>query len=338
MRVKRGLSVALLALVSFSYFGLSLSDSVSASTTLATVALKSKASDLIIAATNPQLDCRGSGESEGAHPGWSSEVAIKLKRVDISPLRHLFYWCSAAAPSGQGAISYTVTSTLGGMSCETTQTSCEMDGVQTGPNPEIMATDQTRSYSSPSFAIQNNGTPFSCKAKFNYCNPGPGNMSFPSYGNTGSSSMGDCTFAAVANWEEIVQGIIPDNSLIQNEFIDAGGTPDLGLTNSQVFNYWHDHGIGGIFLGAALPLYTDPVQLKSAIDDPHIKAVIASLNLAKGQNFAGNTMSQASYHWVVVDGYTPQGPLVATWGKTLQMTWQQWNLEAVSMWGINTHI
>jgi len=58
------------------------------------------------------------------------------------------------------------------------------------------------------------------------------------------------------------------------------------------------------------------------------------LNFTKGQNFAGVTLPDSSYHWVVVDGYTPEGPLVATWGKTLQMTWQQWNLEVVSMWGI----
>ena len=76
----------------------------------------------------------------------------------------------------------------------------------------------------------------------------------------------------------------------------------------------------------------------NAIDDPNVRAVIASLNLPKGQNFAGVTMQDSSYHWVVVDGYTPEGPLVATWGMTLQMTWQQWNLEAVSMWGISTRL
>ena len=72
----------------------------------------------------------------------------------------------------------------------------------------------------------------------------------------------------------------------------------------------------------------------NALDDTRVKAVIASLNFTKGQNFAGVTLPDSSYHWVVVDGYTPEGPLVATWGKTLQMTWQQWNLEVVSMWGI----
>jgi len=225
---------------------------------------------------------------------------------------------------------------FGAVTCETTQTFCALDGVPAGTTFQIMATDQTGSYPSANFAIQNSGTPWLCNTSVNFCNPGPGNLNFPSYGNVAPIGIGICTFAAVANWEEIVLGTIPDTSLIQTEFTDAGGTPNLGLTNSQVFNYWRNHGIGGTYLNEELPFYSDPVNLKMAIDDQGLRAVIASLNLAKGQNFAGNTMPEASYHWVVVDGYTPQGPLIETWGKTLQMTWQQWNLEIVSMWGITT--
>lgn len=285
---------------------------------------------------DPHLRCNGSGELSGIHPGWSSEKAINLTSVDLSSSSHALYWCPAAAAPGGGSISYTVTAMFGAVTCETTQTFCAMDGVPAGTTFQIMATDQTGSYPSANFAIQNSGTPLLCNTRVNFCNPGPGNLNFPSYGNVAPIGIGDCTFAAVANWEEIVLGTIPDTSLIQKEFTDAGGTPDLGLTNSQVFNYWRNHGIGGTYLNSELPFYSDPVNLKMAIDDQGLRAVIASLNLAKGQNFAGNTMPEASYHWVVVDGYTPQGPLVATWGKTLQMTWQQWNLEIVSMWGITT--
>ena len=336
MRIKCEAFVALVALVSFSYLVLSLSDSASASSTLSGIHRATNAPDANPTAANLQFDCRGSGELSGAHPGWSSDTAIKLKRVDLSPRRHVFYWCPAAAPSGQGQISYTLTSFLGAITCETTRTSCEMDGVPAGLNFQIMATDQTQSYPLPTPAIQNSGTPLPCTAASGYCNLGPGNLTFPSYGNVGPGALGDCTFAAVANWEEIVLGTIPDPSLIQSEFSDAGGTSNLGLTNSQVFSYWRDHGIAGVFLNTALPLSTDPIQLMNTLGDPSVKGVIASINLSKGQNFAGYTMPEASYHWVVVDGYTPQGPLVATWGKTLQVTWQQWNLEIVSMWGITT--
>lgn len=288
------------------------------------------------AGADPHLECDGSGELMGAHPGWSSEKAIKLTLVDDSIFRRAFFWCPAAAPSANGTISYTITSKLGAVTCETTQTFCELEGVPTGTAFEIMATDESGSYPLPTFAIQNTGTPVLCNTAANFCNPGPGNLIFPSYGNMAPVGIGDCTFAAVANWEEIVLGTTPNTSLILNEFADAGGTSNLGLTNSQVFNYWRTHGIGGTYLNSELPFYADPVHLKMAIDDPGVRAVIASLNLAKGQSFAGTTMPEASYHWVVVDGYTPQGPLVATWGKTLQMTWQQWSSEIVSMWGITT--
>ena len=285
---------------------------------------------------NPQLRCSGSGELLGNHPGWSSKGAINLTIVKLPNSDIGLYWCPAAAPYSQGTISYTVTSSLGGITCETVLTSCEMKGAAAQGEFQVMATDETGSYPSADPAIQNSGSPYLCATQVNFCNPGPGGLTFPSYGNIAPTGIGNCTFAAVANWEEVVLGTVPDTALIQAEFIEAGGTPTGGLTNSQVFNYWQAKGIGGTLLNAALPFYTDPSNLMKAIDDSNVKAVIASLNLPKGQNFAGNRMQDSSYHWVVVDGYTPQGPLVATWGMTLQMTWQQWNLEVVSMWGITT--
>lgn len=336
MKINRSASVTLLLAVSLSSIGASLSENAWASRPLLPAKSYNKTAGVNLVAANLQLDCQGSGELSGTHPGWSREKAINLTRVDISTYRHMFYWCAASAPSGGGKISYTLTSFLGGITCETTQTFCEMDGVPAGLNFQIMATDQTGSYLSPMIAIQNSGTTLPCKAAINYCNSGPGNLTFPSYGNGDSVGIGNCTFAAVANWEKIVLGTVPDTSLIQSEFIEAGGTPNLGLTNSQVFSYWRTHGIGGTYLDSELPFYSDPVQLMNAIDNPRIRAVIASINLAKGQSFAGYTMSDASYHWIVVVGYTPQGPLVASWGRTLQMTWQQWNLEIVAMWGITT--
>lgn len=294
--------------------------------------------NILPASANPQLRCAGSGEISGNHPGWSSPAAINLTLVDLGSSDFGLYWCPAAAPSGLGEISYTVTSSLGGITCETTATSCEMSGVSRQGTFNVMATDETGSFPSGTFAIQNTGTYFACIPSVNFCNPGPGVLGYPTYGNVAPIGIGDCTFAAVANWEQVVLDRQPDNAQVQAEFSNAGGTDTLGLTNSQVFNYWQSHGIAGIYLNAALPFYTDPVHLKLAIDDPQIKAVIASLNFSKGQSFAGNVISDSSYHWVVVDGYTPQGPLVVTWGQTLQMTWQQWNLEAVTMWGISTRM
>ena len=287
---------------------------------------------------DPQLRCSGSGELSGSHPGWSSKKAINLTIVNLSNSDVGLYWCPASAPNGQGTISYTVTSSLGGITCETVQFSCELKGAAAQGTFEVMATDETGSYPSTNPAIQNSGSLYLCATQINFCNPGPGGLTFPSYGNTAPIGIGDCTFAAVANWEEVVLGTVPDTALIQSEFVDAGGTSNLGLTNNQVFDYWQSKGIGGTLLNVALPFYTDPQHLMNAIDDPNVRAVIVSLYLPEGQNIGGVTVQDSSYHWVVVDGYTPQGPIIATWGMTLQITWQQWNLEIVSMWGITTRI
>ena len=211
-----------------------------------------------------------------------------------------------------------------------------MQGISPSSNLSLMATDETGSYEAYAPAVQNSGLPTICTKAVSYCNPGPLNLTFPTYGNVAPSGAGNCTFAAVANWEEIALGLHADPATINKEFKSAGGTPALGLTNDQVFNYWTNFGIAGVFLQKSATIPTDPINLMRSIHDPNIRTVIASLNLSKDQNFAGTTNPNASYHWVVVNGYTPQGPLVISWGQRLQMTWQQWNLEAVTMWSINT--
>ena len=61
--------------------------------------------------------------------------------------------------------------------------------------------------------------------------------------------------------------------------------------------------------------------------------MIAELSFGKSWPFAQYLMS-ASLHDVVVVGFTPEGPLVVSWGEVLQMTWQQWSDEVLGMWGV----
>jgi hypothetical protein len=211
-----------------------------------------------------------------------------------------------------------------------------MTGISPASNLTLMATDETGSYLSSDPAIQNSGLPTSCVKSRMFCNPGSTGLVFPAYGNVAPTGFGNCTFAAVANWEQIVLGIHPDPASINEQFKSAGGSGALGLTDDQVFNYWSSFGIAAVFLKSAHSIPIDPQSLMRSVDDRGVRAVIASLNLAKNQNFAGTTNPAASYHWVVIDGYTPQGPLVVTWGKRVQMSWQQWNLEAVMSWSLET--
>jgi hypothetical protein len=106
------------------------------------------------------------------------------------------------------------------------------------------------------------------------------------------------------------------------------------LSNEQVFNFWSVNGIGGVRLKSRSELPRDPATLQLSLKDPGIKALIAQMKFAKGQNFAGLKIPQAEHHWLLVTGYTPTGPVVVSWGMTLQVTWQQWNVESETMWSI----
>lgn len=282
------------------------------------------------------FSCSGSGEITGNHPGWASNVA---QRLNLSPRGNSTYeitWCPASAPNGVGQISYTVTSSLGAITCETTALSCVMKGVSSTSKFWLMASDETGSYMTESLAVANSGVPLLCKKTLLQCNTGPSTKVFPTYGNTAPLGAGNCTFAAVANWEQIVLGIRADPAVLKVEFEAAGGNNNLGLTTDQVFNYWKTFGIAGVYAESWKSVPVDPLSLMNSIDNSEIGVVIASINLTKNQNFAGTSNPNSSYHWVVVDGYTPQGPLVVSWGQTLQMTWQQWNLESVTTWQITT--
>ena len=336
MSINRIASVALVALVSFSYLGLSLSDSVSASTTLPTVNTASNVSDASLAAANPQLDCRGSGELRGAHPGWSSPQAPELTLVALDNSTFGVFWCPAAAPAGQGAISYTVTEPSHGRSCETTLTYCAMSGISASTPLWLMATDATGSYRGLGNAIQNSGDIDQCDPTSTPCSIPHELLSTGFAGNHGGNSITDCTFAAVANWEKIALGLPIDQKRLDAEFATTNGA-GKGLTDDQVFSFWKENGIDGVHLNTATRLAVDPVTLEQVVGDPKIKAVIAQLNFSVGSTFGGVQISAASYHWVVIDGYTTMGPLAVTWGKTYQMTWQQWNMEAMNMWRISAN-
>jgi len=286
------------------------------------------------ASTDPKLSCVGSGESSGPYPGWSSSSASKFTVITLDNSGDYgVYWCPAANPSGKNPISYTVTASSGGESCETIQTQCEVSGVQGNPTFYLMATDENGSYKSADPLIANSGSTLPCVNFQNYCQSTLAGRTYPLYGNSGPDSIGDCTFAAVANWEHIVLGKNPDPAIIGFEFSSAGGTSASGLSHDRVFSYWKNFGIAGVFLQAQHPYYIDPYDLENALDNPDIGVVIAELQFVKGQNFAGYLPGTGG-HWVLVVGYTPMGPLVVTWGATLQMTWQQWNYQATYMWGI----
>ncbi len=289
------------------------------------------------ASANPNLACEGSGETSGIYPGWSSSSASHLTNVPLENAgSYGIYWCPAANPQGKGLISYTITTSPGGASCETIETQCVISNVSSNSTFYLMATDEVGSYKYSQPLISNSGETELCQNFLNWCNSTLADQTYPAYGNVAPVSIGDCTFAAVANWEQIVLGKDPDPTQIGFEFGKAGGSQTPGLTSDQVFRYWQNNGIAGVYLKTAQSYFVDPYDLENAIDNPDIGVVIAQLKFSVGDPFAGYNISESGGHWLLVVGYTPTGPLVVTWGGTLQMTWQQWNYETTAMWGITT--
>ncbi len=164
-----------------------------------------------------------------------------------------------------------------------------------------------------------------------HCDYGAAYQSFRTWGNGVRQLLGDCTFAAAANWEQIVLGVHADPTVIGDEFAQAGGNEHTGLAQSTLWSYWQDDGIAGIRLTSRHTYTSDRADVENAVRT--YAAMIAELTFATDDHFAQYVVS-AKLHDVVVDGFTPKGPLVVSWGQTLQMTWQQWKEEVLGVWRI----
>jgi len=160
-----------------------------------------------------------------------------------------------------------------------------------------------------------------------YQTPEPYNFPTSDWGNLGSIS--DCTFAAAADWEELILGNAPDPYQIATEFGQAGGT-DQGLTIGQLFTYWENHGIAGVRVKGYQELIPNQTNLEGSVYAN--KAVLGSLYFSADSTIDGIAVG-AGGHMVLVDGYNATGPVVVSWGFSgWQMTWQEWNSEATGVW------
>jgi hypothetical protein len=182
--------------------------------------------------------------------------------------------------------------------------------------------------------------PPSLQGYLDVCTPGPDcyfgpiYASYPDYGNAAPTGLGDCTFAAAADWERIVLHATPDPTVIGYEFGAAGGTASGGLTHNALFTYWMQQGIAGIRAIGFNRYYSDKTNVENGVRS--YGAMLVELRFVAGTGFAQYVIPTDSGHMAVVDGFTPTGPLVVSWGQTLQMTWDQWNAEVTGMWGVAT--
>jgi hypothetical protein len=168
-----------------------------------------------------------------------------------------------------------------------------------------------------------------------HCYLGPISNTYSDYGNHAPDGLGDCAFAAVAYWEQIVLNITPDPAVIGYQFAAAGGTAQGGITQTAVWNYWEKYGIGGSVQTGLQTFNTDQTNVESAVRA--YGAMIVTMQVKAGDYLGQFRFATTGGHDVVVDGYTPEGPLVVTWGQTVQMTWQQWSALVTGVYTISAH-
>jgi hypothetical protein len=163
------------------------------------------------------------------------------------------------------------------------------------------------------------------------CDYGAAHETFKTWGNVPPKALGDCTFAAAADWEQIVLGVHTQQAVIASEFEQAGGNGKEGLSQDALWSYWEGEGIAGVRLTGLYPYTTDRADVEEAVRT--YKAMIVELSFSSDHHVAEYKVS-GKLHDAVVDGFTPRGPLLVSWGRTLQMTWLQWAQEAQTMWRI----
>lgn len=168
----------------------------------------------------------------------------------------------------------------------------------------------------------------SCGGPESFC---PAIYEFPWYGN---DEVGDCQFAAAADWEILTQGVTPSEPEVLEAYYQS---------ENHIQPYWETHPIDGITTALThkpyrrmkittttiingekhiTETYNNPIQ-----DDALMESLIAQ-NTAV---YVILNLGPSETHAVIADGYTPTGPLLATWARTYQITWQAWNEYVISM-------
>jgi hypothetical protein len=159
-----------------------------------------------------------------------------------------------------------------------------------------------------------------------------------------NDTLGDCVIAGRAHqtlrFEDIEQGsvlMISDKDVTREYFKETGG-PDTGLIVLDSLNRWRQKGwkVGkkkNYKIKAYAEVdYTDRDQVLQAIySDVGIGIGVQLPSDAKQQILTGQPWDVTSGpgsvkgswggHYVLLPGYTPDGPVCVTWGRKQQITW-----------------
>ena len=163
------------------------------------------------------------------------------------------------------------------------------------------------------------------------CHYGPVHASYPNYQSICSDQ--DCNFVSAANLIQVVVGLQTSVSTLRADFALAGQSYGGGLSMTPLWSYWTNSGIDGVYLVKEKTLARDKADLENEVLG--YRGLIAVTVSAAGA-YMGTVKFGGGTAIMVVDGFTPKGPLVVYQDRTIQMTWAQWNAQSRSVWGVTT--
>lgn len=161
------------------------------------------------------------------------------------------------------------------------------------------------------------------------CHYGPVYDLFPNYNSVCSSE--DCFFVSAANWEQVATGVVPSVSQLKSDYVASGQPFSGGRAVQDLWSYWTTSGIDGEYLVRVTTIGLNKLSVEFGV--LHHRALIVRVATARA-SYIGTEKVGAGTAIMIADGYTPKGPLVVFQGRTLQMTWPQWNAQARSAWEI----
>ena len=157
-------------------------------------------------------------------------------------------------------------------------------------------------------------------------------IDFPTYGNVYPSNLSDCLFAAAADWRIIVRHHTPQSADVIADYRRATAGGHTGIDVETFSTYWTRHGIAGQRIHGWHTVNMAGVDDVEAAVRRH-KALLVIFLFHDGDT-VGGVHAGVGGHAAIIDGYSPKGPLVVTWGTTYQMTWSEYWTSVRSLYAI----
>jgi len=169
-------------------------------------------------------------------------------------------------------------------------------------------------------------------APVGHCYRSTEQIDFPRFDNVYPGKLGDCLFASAADWRIIVRHQRPSSAEVIADYHRATAGRNTGLDTETFSAYWIRHGIAGHRIhGLHTVSMTSTADVESAVRKH--RALIVVFLFHAGDTVGGDPVS-AGGHAAIVDGYSPKGPFVVTWGTTYQMKWSEYWTSARSLYAV----